>query len=302
MLGKRGGRLRLRSRRADFLSGLSVSGGGGGGPGPSLQLWTSPLRSGSLSKGQLKCDVSFSSWRRAWGSSHPAADLNSAHLSRCAGPRASQPPSTRRPDYSPGPNQSAKAASGEARGPHAPSVSEEHSRGRGLAGPVRHTHRETPWGRGHVGGGAAAAARGKRLRGLRAEFSASAARDGSVGARLLAQFQKAARDIAAPTEKGPEPWGRLPDRGAARAGDPPRRPDGRAAPPPFPGSGQRRRRRRPDRVPKEPLRPPGQPAAGRRRASQRAVPRPAGGAGPGECLRAWEPRGSRSSWVDSSVK
>ncbi|KAB0397347.1 hypothetical protein E2I00_014353, partial [Balaenoptera physalus] len=56
MLGKRGGRLRLRSRRADFLSGLSVSGGGGGGPGPSLQLWTSPLRSGSLSKGQLKCD------------------------------------------------------------------------------------------------------------------------------------------------------------------------------------------------------------------------------------------------------
>lgn len=115
---------------------------------------------------------------------------------------------------------------------------------------------------------------------MAASCCAAAARHGLLGARLLAQLQKAARDRAAATEKGPEPRGRALRRGAARSRATPCRSGGRAAPAPLSGGGQRWR---PERAGQEPLRPPGQPAAGRGGTSRRAAP----GTEPGE----WGPAG-----------
>lgn len=161
------------------------------------------------------------------------------------------------------------------------------SRGRGLEnGPLR-TRR------------ASRRRRGRRAREAPAGWLVSpstvAARHVSFGPRLLAQFQKATRDIAAPTETGPEPGGRPPARRAARAGAPPRRSGCGAVPPPLPGGGGggQRRRWRPGHGREEPLRSPGQPAAGLRGVPRRAAPRPARGAEPGECLSARQPRGRR---------
>lgn len=150
------------------------------------------------------------------------------------------------------------------------------SRGRGLENGLLRTRR------------ASRRRRGRRAREAPAGWlvspSTSAARHVHFGPRLLAQFQKAARDIAAPTETGPEPRSRPSARGAVRTGAPPRRSGCGAVPPPLPGRGGRQRRRwRPGHGREEPLRSPGQPAAGRRGVPRRAAPRPARGAEPGEC-------------------
>lgn len=196
----------------------------------------------------------------------PDADLNSGlfrcptgSADPCPRPRASQPHSTRLRDHVQRPARAAEAAS-EDRGRGGTSRGLRRTRGAGPRGRGRHA-REAPtgWRGGWVG-------------------------HGPLGSRLLARFQKAAGDFAAPTEEGPEPWSRRCAQGAARAGAPPRRPGSRAAPPPLPGGSGQRLRRRPGRGPKEPLRPPGHPSAGRR-----GSPRRAGGAGPGECLCTWQP-------------
>lgn len=129
MLGKGAGRLRLHSQRADFLSGFSVLGGWGRRPRPLFPALDLNTALPKAYRGELKCDVSFSSWRPARGSSHPASDLNSARLFRCLGPRASQPLSTRRPDCILGAGRSAKAASREALGTGAPEAPEAQAGG-----------------------------------------------------------------------------------------------------------------------------------------------------------------------------
>lgn len=153
----------MHSQRADFLSGFSVLGGWGRRPRPLFPALDLNTALPKAYRGELKCDVSFSSWRPARGSSHPASDLNSARLFRCLGPRASQPLSTRRPDCILGAGRSAKAASREALGTGAPEAPEAQAGGGASWAPDGARAARS------LGGGAAywggAGARGKRLPG-----------------------------------------------------------------------------------------------------------------------------------------
>lgn len=85
------------------------------------------------------------------------------------------------------------------------------------AGPRERLTAHAPRGASGAGprSGAGLARAGSAYRAAGSPSSAFAARHGSVSSRLLAQFQKAARDLAAPTEKGPEPWSCSPAQGAA---------------------------------------------------------------------------------------
>lgn len=224
----------------------------------------------SLSKKQ--CHVSFSIQAPCPGLHHsPAADLNSGQLFWCPSWECRPVPS----HLAPGDPTMAKVPGTNLPGSRGSVAPQGRGRGRGLESSLLRTRRASRRGRGRRAREAPA--------GWLVGPSTSAARHVSIGPRLLAQFQKAARDIAAPTETGPEPWGRSPARGAARAGAPPRRSGCGAVPPPLPGRGGRQRRRwRPGHGREEPLRSPGQPAAGRRGVPRRAAPRPARGAEPGE--------------------